>query len=262
MSQINELENIFDDNCILTASYSSDSSRSARSNSKYCYLGRRIPNRRSTIHHLPVTRHAHGTLCAIDSVASSTVTYTDNNLSKGVPTYYGSRRELRGRPRASFSNKGRYSASRQNAMAAGMENSLCQSRPIRTPAGGKLRHHLDQQLRTIGFRPVRGKHTLDSNERLGQRDVQNKRTRCVSTDSPWRETTTSARRRMTARKNMFISAVDTIVVTPNNPAPLSTPFSAPTRCRTIPYAELPHRQSSHGGSATIYTETGLEGMAF
>lgn len=209
---------------------------------------------RYIIYRSPDTLTAH--FVAIDSVASSTVTYTDNNLSKGVPHYYRIKAKSSTGVTSSFSNKVSIFCVPQNAMAAVKQ--LCQVTSYTNVGSGNYDVTWTNSSATIGFVQYGGTSGFDSMS--------------VWDNATYKTTHTVRIHGLTvagnyyvraaaydSQKNMFISAVDTIVVTPNNPAPLSTPVLS---AYPVPYN--PGMQSfhidnlPHGGSATIYTETGLE----
>jgi len=209
---------------------------------------------RYIIYRSPDTITAH--FVAIDSVASSTVTYTDGNLSKGIPHYYRIKAKSSAGVTSSFSNKVSIFCIPQNASAAVKQ--LCQITSHTNVGGGSYDITWSNSIASIGFVQYGGSSGLDSMS--------------VWDNATYKTTHTARIHGLTvagnyyvraaaydSQKNMFISAVDTIVVTPNNPAPLSAPVLS-----AYPVPFHPGMMSFQidnlpkGGSATIYSETGLE----
>lgn len=210
---------------------------------------------RYIIYRSPDTITAH--FVAIDSVVSSTVTYTDDNLNKGVPYYYRIKAKSSSAVMSPFSNKVSIFCIPQNASAAVKQ--LCQITSYTNVGSGNYDVTWSNNLATIGFVQYGGSSGLDSMsvwDNATYKTTHTVRIHGLAAAGSYYVRAAA----YDSQKNMFISAVDTIVVTPNNPAPLSTPVLS---AYPVPYN--PGMQSSfhidnlpHGGSATVYTETGLE----
>jgi hypothetical protein len=192
----------------------------------------------------------------IDSVGSSTVTYTDDNLSKETTYYYRIRAKSSTGVTSPLSNRVSIFCIPQNASDA--INALCRITTITDVGLGNYDITWSNDVATIGFIQYGGTGGFDNMSAWDNATYKTTHTvRISGLASPGTYYV-----RATAYdnyKNMFISAIDTIVARPDNPAPLSTPVLS---AYPVPYhpgvGSFQINGLPMGGSATIYSETGLE----
>jgi hypothetical protein len=209
---------------------------------------------RYIIYRSPDSITAH--FSVIDSVNSSTTTYTDSDLSKGIPYYYRIKAKNSAGDTSPFSNNVSIFSIPQNASDA--IKALCRITTITDVGQGDFDITWSNDVATIGFIQYGGSGGFDNMSAWDNAAYKTTHTvrisglpvpgiyyvRAVAYDT---------------YKNMFISAIDTIVATPNNPAPLSAPVLS---AYPVPYhpgmGSFQINGLPPGGSATIYSETGLE----
>ncbi len=209
---------------------------------------------RYIIYRSPDSINAH--FVAIDSVNSSTTTYTDNNLNKGIPYFYRIKAKNSAGDTSPFSNNVSIFSIPQNASDA--IKALCRITTIADVGLGTFDITWSSALATIGFIQYGGTGDFDSMSAWDNATYKTTHTTRVSgLSSPGTYFFRAAA--YDNYKNMFISAIDTIVVRPNNPSPLSAPVLS---VYPVPYhpgvGNFQINNLPLGGSATIYSETGLE----
>jgi len=209
---------------------------------------------RYIIYRSPDTVRTH--FVAIDSVGSSTVKYTDGSISKGIVYYYEIKAKSSTGATSPFSNYVSIFAIPQNANSTIQQ--LCRITAITSVGNHNYDITWSNSLPTIGFVQYGGSAGFDSMSVWDNATYQTTHTvRIYGLSTPGTYFARAAA--YDSHKNMFVSAVDTFVVTPNNPAPLSTPVLS---AYPVPYN--PGMKSFQidnlpkGGSAAIYSETGLE----
>jgi len=209
---------------------------------------------RYIIYRSPDSIAAH--FVAIDSVSSSTTTYTDGNLNKGTLYYYRIKAKSSTGDMSPFSNNVSIYAIPQNASDA--VKALCQITTITDVGSGSYNITWSNTAPTIGFVQYGGTSGFDNMSAWDNATYKTTHTVSIS------GLTTAGTYYVRAaaydnNKNMFVSAIDTIVVRPNNPTPLTTPVLS---AYPVPYhpgmGTFQIDNIPAGGSATIYSESGLE----
>jgi hypothetical protein len=209
---------------------------------------------RYIIYRSPDTARAH--FVAIDSVGSSTIRYTDGSIVKGTVYYYEIKAKSSTGATSPFSNYVSIFAVPQNASPTIQQ--LCQITAITSVGNHNYDVTWSNTVSTIGFVQYGGSAGFDSMSVWDNATYKTTHTvRIYGLSTPGTYFVRAAA--YDNKKNMFVSAIDTLIVTPNNPAPLSTPVLS---AYPVPYN--PGMQSftidhlPKGGSASIYSETGLE----
>jgi hypothetical protein len=209
---------------------------------------------RYIIYRSPDTVTAHFVI--IDSVGSSTVTYTDVNLSKATTYYYRITAKSSTGATSPLSNRVSIFCIPQNASDA--VKALCRITTITDIGQGSFDISWSNTAATIGFVQYGGSGDFDNTSAWDNAAYKTTHTARIS-GLPIPGTYYVRAVAYDIYKNMFISAIDTIVATPNNPAPLSTPVLS---AYPVPYhpgvGSFQINGLPPGGSATVYSETGLE----
>jgi hypothetical protein len=208
---------------------------------------------RYIVYRSPDTLTAH--FAAIDSVNASTFTYTNSNLTKGVYYYYRLKAKDTAGAISPYSNPVSIFAIPQDASSSVKQR--CQITTKTKVADGTYDITWTNNFASIGFVQYGGSGGFTQMSGWDDASYTTAHTVRISGLTP-----ATYYLRATAydsRKNMVISAVDTLVVTPNIPTPLSAPSLS---VYPVPYNPgMGHFQIENlpqGGSATIYTESGIE----
>jgi hypothetical protein len=203
----------------------------------------------------PDTLRAHFT--AIDSVNASTFTYTNSNINKGVYYFYRLKARNGAGAVSPFSNPVSIFAIPQDASSSVKQR--CQITAKTRVSEGTYDLTWTNNFASIGFVQYGGSGGFTQMSPWSNASYATTHTVRIS------GLTTPATYfvRATAydtQKNMVISAIDTIVVTDDTPAPPSAP-----QLSVYPVPYNPGMGSSftienlpEGGSATIYSESGVE----
>ena len=209
---------------------------------------------RYVIYRSPDSITAH--FVAIDSVSSSTTTYTDGDLEKGNLYFYRVKAKSSTGETSPFSNNVSIFTIPQNASDA--VKSFCRIATITNVGAGEYDITWTSVAPTIGFVQYGGTGGFDN---MSAWDNATYKTTHTSRISGLTVTGVYYVRAAgyDTYKNMFVSAIDTILVSPNNPAPLSAPVLS---AYPVPYHPgmgiFQIEGIPVGGSATIYSEAGLE----
>jgi hypothetical protein len=209
---------------------------------------------RYIIYRSPDAVDAH--FVAIDSVGSSTVSYTNGDLDKGVLYYYRIKAKNSAGDTSPFSNNVSIFCVPQNASDAVKE--LCQITAIANVGTGSYDITWSNVVPTIGFVQYGGSSGFD--DMSSWDDATYKTTHTVRIEGLATSSTYYVRATAyDSQKNMIVSAIDTIVVLPNDPTPLSAPVLS---AYPVPYhpgmGVFRVDNLRMGSSVTIFSESGLE----
>lgn len=201
----------------------------------------------------PDTLTAH--FAAIDSVNASTFAYMNSNISKGVYYYYRLKAKNGTGAMSPYSNPVSIFAIPQNASTSVKQR--CQI-TARTKVGeGIYDVTWSNTFPSIGFVQYGGSGGFTQMSAWDNASYATTHTVRISGLTP--ATYYVRATAYDSRRNMVISAIDTIVVTPNTPTPLSAPD---LKIYPVPYnpgmASFQIENLPEGGSATIYSESGVE----
>ena len=202
----------------------------------------------------PDTLTAH--FAAIDSVNASTFTYTNSNINKGVYYYYRLKAKNGTGASSPYSNPVSIFAIPQNASSSVKQR--CQITAKTKVGEGIYDVTWSNTFPSIGFVQYGGSGGFTQMSTWDNASYATTHTVRISGLTP-----ATYYLRATAydsQKNMVVSAIDTIVVTPNTPTPLSAPQLS---VFPVPYnpgmgSPLTIGDIPNGGSATIYSESGVE----
>jgi hypothetical protein len=201
----------------------------------------------------PDTLTAH--FAAIDSVNASTFTYTNSNINKGVYYYYRLKAKNGTGASSPYSNPVSIFAIPQNASSSVKQR--CQITAKTKVGEGIYDVTWSNTFPSIGFVQYGGSGGFTQMSTWDNASYATTHTVRISGLTP-----ATYYLRATAydsQKNMVVSAIDTIVVTPNTPTPLSAPQLS---VFPVPYnpgmGNFQIENLPEGGSATIYSESGVE----
>jgi hypothetical protein len=201
----------------------------------------------------PDTLTAH--FAAIDSVNASTFTYTNRNISKGVYYYYRLKARNGTGAVSPYSNPVSIFAIPQSASNSVKQR--CQITAKTKVAEGSYDITWSNTFPSIGFVQYGGSGGFTQMSSWSNASYTTAHTVRISGLTP--ATYFVRATAYDSQKNMVISAIDTIVVTPNTPTPLSAPQLS---VYPVPYnpgmGSFTIENLPEGGSATIYSESGVE----
>jgi hypothetical protein len=208
---------------------------------------------RYLVYRSPDTTTAH--FAAIDSVNASTFAYTNSNITKGVYYYYRLKAKNGTGTASPFSNTVSIFAIPQDA--SGSIKQRCQITAKTKISDGTYDITWTNTLPSIGFVQYGGSGGFTQMSGWDNSSYETAHTVRISglTPATYYLRATS----YDARKNMVVSAIDTIVVSPNLPTPLSAPALS---IYPVPYnpgmGSFTIENLPENGSATIYSESGVE----
>jgi hypothetical protein len=209
---------------------------------------------RYIIYRSPDTLTAH--FVAIDSVASSTVSYTDGGLDKGIPYFYRVKAKSSTGETSPFSNNVSILCIPQDATDA--LKALCRISSVVKVGAGIYDVSWSTAEPTIGFVQYGGTGGFDDMSGWDDATYRTAHTARIE-DLPTSGTFLIRAASYDDQKNMFVSATDTVVATPDNPAPLTAPALS---AYPVPYHPgmgiFQVDNIPAGGSVTVYAESGLE----
>lgn len=209
---------------------------------------------RYIIYRSPDSITAH--FVVIDSVNSSMTTYTDYNLAKGTIYFYRIKAKSTTGDTSPFSNNISIFSIPQDA-SEGLKT-LCRITTITDVGLGNYDITWSTAFPTIGFIQYGGTGGFDNMSAWDNAVYGTTHTvRISGLPSPGTYYLRAAA--YDNNKNMLISAIDTLVVRPSYPVPLSAPVLS---AYPVPYnpgmGSFQIDNIPMGSSATIYSETGLE----